>query len=165
MKLREVHRENFLNLVYANEVVESLLDFLKRIFSGYEDERRVWDELMRDITNALGEDLSLEAFLQQLQMYSKESIPSDDSIRLMTIHGSKGKEFDHVFIIGMVENELPSFQSIKQGDDSPEMEEERRNCFVAITRTKKILTLSYADSYNGWSRKPSRFLYEMGIID
>ncbi|HAO21690.1 MAG TPA: hypothetical protein DCQ37_15215 [Desulfobacteraceae bacterium] len=47
--------------------------------------------------------------------------------------------------------------------NSPEMEEERRNCFVAITRTGKTLTLSYADRYRGWTKKPSRFLSEMGL--
>ena len=82
----------------------------------------------------------------------------------MTIHGAKGKEFNYVYLIGMVEDELPSFQSKKKGDSSPELEEERRNCFVAITRTIKTLTLSYADKYRGWPKSPSRFLYEMGIL-
>ena len=82
----------------------------------------------------------------------------------MTIHGVKGKEFAHVYLIGLVEDELPSFQSRKKGDKSPEMEEERRNCFVAITRTIKTLTLSYAERYRGWAKKPSRFLSDMGLL-
>ncbi len=82
----------------------------------------------------------------------------------MTIHGAKGKEFDNVYLVGMVEDELPSFQSKKKGDTSPEMEEERRNCFVAITRTINTLTLSYAGKYSGWPKKPSRFLIEMGLL-
>ena len=45
-----------------------------------------------------------------------------------------------------------------------EMEEERRNCFVAITRSMKTLTLSYAESYRGWHKEPSRFLFEMGLL-
>ena len=44
------------------------------------------------------------------------------------------------------------------------MEEERRSCFVAITRAIKSLTLSYSAKYRGWSKKPSRFLYEMGLL-
>jgi DNA helicase-2/ATP-dependent DNA helicase PcrA len=83
----------------------------------------------------------------------------------MTIHGAKGKEFDHVYLIGMVEDELPSFQSRKKGDQSPEMEEERRNCFVAITRAIKTLTLSHAETYRGWPKKPSRFLFEMKLLN
>ena len=83
----------------------------------------------------------------------------------MTIHGAKSKEFEHVYLMGLVEDELPSFQSKRKGDRGPEMEEERRNCFVAITRTIKTLTLSYAERYRGWPKEPSRFLYEMGFLD
>ncbi len=81
----------------------------------------------------------------------------------MTIHGAKGKEFDHVYVVGLAEDILPSFQSLKAGENSPEMEEERRNCFVAITRAREWLCLSYADIYRGWSKQPSRFLREMGV--
>jgi DNA helicase-2/ATP-dependent DNA helicase PcrA len=81
----------------------------------------------------------------------------------MTIHGSKGREFDIVHVIGMVERIIPSIQSRKQEDGS-EMEEERRNCFVVITRTKECLVLSHASRYGTWSRKPSCFLLEMDLI-
>jgi len=132
--------------------------------AGYEEEKIVWEELMRDITQSLGDELTLEAFLQELQMRSKEPMPKPHTVTLMTIHGVKGKEFEHVYLIGLVEDELPSFQSRKKGDKSPEMEEERRNCFVAITRTVKTLTLSYAERYRGWPKKPSRFLSDMGLL-
>lgn len=133
-------------------------------FALYSEERQVWNELVREIVGTLGQDVSLDAFLQELEMRSKESVPGPDTVRLYTIHGSKGKEFDHVYVVGLVEDELPSFQSIKKGDRSPEMEEERRNCFVAITRTSRSLTLSYAKRYRGWAKDPSRFLYEMGVL-
>jgi len=81
----------------------------------------------------------------------------------MTIHSAKGREFDFVFLIGLAEDMLPSFQSIQKGDKSPEMEEERRNCFVAITRTKECLVLSRAKRYRGYLKQPSRFLKEMGF--
>jgi DNA helicase-2/ATP-dependent DNA helicase PcrA len=135
------------------------------VFTRYEEERSVWEELMREITESLGTEITLEAFLQELQMHSKEPTPKPDTIRLMTIHGAKGKEFDHVYLVGLVDDELPSFQSKKKGDNSPEMEEERRNCFVAITRTIETLTLSYAERYRGWPKEPSRFLFEMGILN
>jgi len=133
-------------------------------FSRYEEERSVWEELMREITASLGDEITLEAFLQELEMHSKESSPRPNTVVLMTIHGAKGKEFDHVYLVGLVDDELPSFQSKKKGDNSPEMEEERRNCFVAITRSMKTLTLSYAESYRGWHKEPSRFLFEMGLL-
>lgn len=136
-----------------------------QIFEGYQEERPVWDGLVAEITRSLGDDLTLEAFLQELEMHSKEIYPGPDTIILMTIHGAKGREFDHVYLIGLVEDEIPSFQSKQKGTESPEMEEERRNCFVAITRTIETLTVSYAERYSGWSKKPSRFLFEMGILE
>jgi DNA helicase-2/ATP-dependent DNA helicase PcrA len=63
----------------------------------------------------------------------------------------------------MAEDVMPSFQSRKKGDQSPEMEEERRNCFDAITRTKECLILSRAERYKGWQKQPSRFLKEMKL--
>jgi superfamily I DNA/RNA helicase len=52
---------------------------------------------------------------------------------------------------------------VNKGNDSAEMEEERRNCFVAITRTKEQLTLSTASQYRGYAKRPSRFITEMGL--
>ncbi len=143
---------------------EANSDPIAEVFARYEEERSVWEELMREITESLGDTITLEAFLQELQMHSKEPPPKPKTVVLMTIHGAKGKEFDHVYLIGLVDDELPSFQSKKKGYDSPEMEEERRNCFVAITRTIKTLTLSYAERYRGWPKDPSRFLFEMGLL-
>ena len=135
------------------------------VYARYEEERLVWEELMREITESLGTVITLEAFLQELQMHSKESPLKPNTVVLMTIHGAKGREFDYVYLIGLVDDELPSFQSKQKGDNSPEMEEERRNCFVAITRTKKSLTLSFAKSYREWHKEPSRFLFEMGLLN
>lgn len=134
-------------------------------FARYDEEKTVWNELWKEIGNSHGSQPSLEAFLQELQMHSKEPAPQPGAVILMTIHSAKGKEFDHVYIVGLVEDELPSFQSKQKGDQSPEMEEERRNCFVAITRTIKTLTLSYAAIYRGWPKEPSRFLSEMGLLE
>ncbi|MDD5503775.1 MAG: ATP-dependent helicase [Candidatus Omnitrophica bacterium] len=135
------------------------------VFAGYDEERAVWDDLVKEIAASLGTELSLEVFLQELQLHSKESKIKPDTVVLMSIHGAKGKEFDHVYLIGLVEDELPSFQSKQKGEKSPEMEEERRNCFVAITRAIKSLTLSYSEKYRGWSKTPSRFLIEMGLLN
>ena len=75
--------------------------------------------------------------------------------------GSKGKEFHHVYLIGLAEEQLPSFHAVRSGPAA--MEEERRNCFVAITRVQSTLTLTHADSYFGRSKQPSRFLQDMGL--
>jgi len=87
----------------------------------------------------LGRDAPLDQFLQELQLRSKEPTPKLGAVALMTVHGAKGREFDYVYVVGMAEDVLPSYQSCNKGDASPEMEGERRNCFVAITRTKECL--------------------------
>src|SRR5208282_6626675 len=94
----------------------------------------------------------------------KEPTPKPGTVTLMTIHAAKGREFDFVYVIGLAEDVIPSFQSKQKGDKSPEMEEERRNCFVAITRTKECLVLSRAETYRGWPKEPSRFLVETGLV-
>lgn len=128
-----------------------------------EEDRSAWNGLVRSINQAIGRAAPIEQFLQELALRSKEPPVGPNAVTLMTIHSAKGKEFDHVFVIGLAEDVLPSFQSIKAGENSPEMEEERRNCFVAITRAREWLCLSYADRYRGWAKQPSRFLREMGF--
>ena len=124
-----------------------------------------WHEISRDIASHVGRNAPLDQFLQELQLRSKEPTPKPDTVTLMTIHGAKGKEFDLVTVIGLAEDIMPSYQSRQKGDDSPEMEEERRNCFVAITRAKECLILSRAESYRGWQKQPSRFLVQMGLVN
>jgi DNA helicase-2/ATP-dependent DNA helicase PcrA len=128
------------------------------------EDRAAWTELTSDIARNVGRQIPLEQFLQELQLRSKEPSPKPGTVTLMTVHGAKGREFDHVYVVGLAEDILPSFQSKQKGDQSAEMEEERRNCFVAITRTKERLVLSRAMRYRGWRKPPSRFLVEMGLV-
>ena len=130
-----------------------------------DEDTTAWREISRDIASHLGKNAPLEQFLQELQLRSKEPTPKPDTVTLMTIHGAKGREFDFVYVVGLAEDIMPSFQSKKKGDVSPEMEEERRNCFVAITRTKECLVLSRGEVYRGWQKSPSRFLVEMGLVN
>lgn len=123
-----------------------------------------WREISNDIGKHFGRNITLDEFLQQLQLRSKDPSPQPNTVALMTVHGAKGREFDFVYLIGLAEDILPSFQSRQKGDGSPEMEEERRNCFVAITRAKESLILSRANTYRGWRKQPSRFLVEMGLV-
>lgn len=123
-----------------------------------------WREISSDIGRHFGRNVTLDEFLQQLQLRSKEPSPQPRTVTLMTVHGAKGREFDFVYLIGLAEDILPAFQSRQKGDGSAEMEEERRNCFVAITRAKESLILSRANTYRGWRKQPSRFLVEMGLV-
>jgi len=106
---------------------------------------------------------SLAQFLQELDLRSKIPSPQPESVSLATIHGAKGQEFDIVYLIGLVEEILPSWHSIHKNNGGNALEEERRACFVAITRTKKRLILSRAEKYKDCVKSPSRFLMEMGI--
>lgn len=125
-------------------------------------EKKIWTDFERHLSyNYDLDEITVATYMQEFAMISKESEPAKDAVQFLTIHASKGKEFDYVILIGMVNDELPSFQSMKKGIDSVEMEEERRNCFVAITRTQKKLYLTYSAKYYGWRKNPSLFLNEM----
>lgn len=153
----------------ARKAVEDILAAFEQAPANGESESDLaedlaaWREISRDIAKHLGRNAPLDQFLQELQLRSKEPSPKPGTVTLMTIHGAKGREFDCVYVIGLAEDVMPSYQSRQKGDDSPEMEEERRNCFVAITRAKECLILSRAERYRGWQKQPSRFLVEMGL--
>ena len=125
-------------------------------------EKKVWTDFERKLSyNFEMDELLLSTYLQEFSMISKEEEPKPESVQFLTIHASKGKEFDHVILMGLVNDELPSFQSVKKGLDSAEMEEERRNCFVAITRAKTKLYMTCSEKYFGWKKTRSIFLAEM----
>ncbi len=134
-------------------------------FAEYGDEKTTWSELVSDIEGQFGpENVTLNVLLQELDMRSKAPSPAQGSVPCFTIHASKGMEFGHVYLMAMVEDQLPSWAAVKKGPDSREMQEERRNCFVAITRTEDSLTMTYSQKVFGWNKAPSRFLREMGLI-
>lgn len=133
-------------------------------FNEFEEEQGVWKMLISDITKKFeGEDVGLHQLLHELDLTSKTPPKPPEAIPCFTIHASKGMEFDHVYLMGLVEDQLPSWAAVKKGDTSLEMQEERRNCFVAITRAQESLTMTYASQVFGWGKQPSRFLREMGI--
>ena len=128
------------------------------------DDLSAWRRLSGEIRTAVG-PTSLDRFLQELELRSKEPAPAPGAVSLATIHGAKGLEFDTVYLIGLAEEILPSWHSVRRGNGGSALEEERRGCFVAITRTKERLILSRAQQYRGWPKRPSRFLAEMGFAD
>ena len=90
--------------------------------------------------------------------------PNQPRVKLMTTHKAKGLEFPYVYIIGMEEDIFPSSFSV---GTAKELEEERRLFFVAITRAKQGLMISYADHHYKnqeiTATTPSRFLKELNI--
>ena len=113
------------------------------------------------------EESNIENFLEMIflnqQTFETEDKKNNDKIKLMTIHSSKGLEFPIVFCVGMEEGILPYKKAIEEGNS----EEERRLCYVAITRAKERLYLSRVlarEVYSGVEmNEPSRFLYEMNF--
>ncbi len=111
------------------------------------------------------EEKTLANFLQSISLLTdadKDDPENNDRVTLMTIHASKGLEFENLFVVGLEENLFPSQLSL---GSRAELEEERRLFYVAVTRAKKKLTLSYATSRFRFgtmiSNEPSRFLKEI----
>ena len=113
------------------------------------------------------EEPSLSDFLQEVSLMTG----TDDSqaaeggaVTLMTVHLAKGLEFDAVFVTGLEEGLFPINR-----DDSDEMEEERRLCYVAMTRAREKLFMTYAQRRRTYGKMyenvPSRFLFECGLLD
>ncbi len=144
----------------SNEVSD---DDSAKTFSDLQEDLAAWHALSGDVGRAIGIPSDLEHFLQELDLRSKKPPIGPNTVPLMTIHSAKGNEFKHVYLVGLVEDVLPNFHAMKKGDRTPQFEEERRNCFVAITRTQETLTVSYGEKYSGWKKAPSRFLGEMGL--
>lgn len=117
-----------------------------------------------------GEDATLSGFLEEVALISDlDSYDNDaDSVTLMTIHSAKGLEFPYVFVVGMEDGIFPGEMAKYNEED---MEEERRLCYVAITRAKKELYLSTSRTRMifGQTRRnpPSAFLSEIdpGLLD
>jgi DNA helicase-2/ATP-dependent DNA helicase PcrA len=109
------------------------------------------------------QDATLSAFLQEVSLYSdQDAIRGDGSlVTLMTLHNAKGLEFRAVYLIGMEEGIFPHSRSIEEQG----IEEERRLCYVGMTRAQERLTLLHASSrmlYGGRNHNlPSRFLDEL----
>ena len=144
---------------------EDSIDTTPEDFSNYLLEKEIFHSLKHDIISLYPEKLSLSAFLQELDLRDKSDPIPEKAFELITIHGAKGLEFKHVYLIGMVNDILPSYNSMKNGANPGALEEERRSCYVAITRTQQTLTITYSSKYGNWYKEPSIFLDEMGIIN
>ena len=127
-----------------------------------ENVRELKSSILSYVENA--ETPSLAGFLEEIALYTdiEEYNDGDDAAVMMTMHSSKGLEFPHVFLVGFEDGLFPGMKAI---GDMEEMEEERRLCYVAITRAKQSLTICHARQRMLYGRTnasmASRFLREL----
>lgn len=173
------------NLVGAGprgSLVDQVRSIIDRANYRFEIERLYAEPLEREtrwanveqIVNAIGQyekdanNPNLGDFIDQLTLDErqtqdeKEKQLGRNAIALMTLHSAKGLEFPEVFLVGLEEGILPHHRSL---DDDRSIDEERRLCYVGVTRAEERLTLSMSLSRMKWGKPhatmPSRFLYEM----
>lgn len=118
-----------------------------------------------DIVQSLVEKYSsLEAFLDITSLEGEENDHDENKVNLMTIHASKGLEFENVFVIGMTQGVFPGDRCLLNGT----LEEERRLAYVALTRAKNGLFVSGSPGYFGETqgklKGPSQFLFEAELL-
>ncbi|WP_284641977.1 UvrD-helicase domain-containing protein [Paenibacillus silviterrae] len=127
---------------YSNQDINGL-------FQNYESEIGIFRAIVQN-----NEPLTLSTLLQELALRTHEEASDWEGPVAKTIHRAQGEEYDHVYIVGMKEGGLPTrYSSYSESS----LLEDRRICYVAITRTKKRLTMTFSES------SPSRFIKDMGL--
>ncbi|MGN6815797.1 MAG: 3'-5' exonuclease, partial [Solirubrobacterales bacterium] len=107
----------------------------------------------------------LEEYLQQISLYTEQDGLASEGglVTLMTLHNAKGLEYDTVFIVGCEDGAFPHMRALEEGGE----EEERRLCYVAITRARKRLYMTWARERQLFGRSernlPSRFIDELPV--
>jgi DNA helicase-2/ATP-dependent DNA helicase PcrA len=163
-----------MQMVETDEFLEYVLkevDYEHYVKDGTEEGESRWENV-RELFSALekyrklGASEGVKAFLEDVALVSDvdEMEEQSDAVTLMTLHAAKGLEFDTVFMIGMEEGLLPHSRSL---NDDSEMEEERRLCYVGMTRAKRNLFLTYARTRKIFgsiqANNESRFLSDIPV--
>ena len=129
-----------------------------------ENVQELKSSILTYLENAEGTEPSLSGFLDEIALYTDldSRVDGDNCVTMMTMHAAKGLEFPLVFVAGMEEGLFPGNRAM---GDGAEMEEERRLCYVAMTRAREKLTLTNARQRTLYGRTtpcmPSRFLNEI----
>jgi len=154
----------------AEELVKRL-DFMRALQETSHDEK-VIEKRQNNVREFLGslkrfeqtsDDPTLAGFLDRLSLVSDTDYLNRqvDRVVILTVHAAKGLEFPYVFIYGMNDGQFPSKRACEEGGE----EEERRLCYVALTRPQRELTVSFCDKKTRYKEElalePSRFLREI----
>jgi DNA helicase II / ATP-dependent DNA helicase PcrA len=153
-------RSGILKELYEDKTVEGV--------NRYENVQELLNAIKEFVDAPDNEDKSLNSFLQEVSLLTgvdsadKQNSDDEEQVTLMTIHMAKGLEYKHVYVVGMEEDLFPSQMMLSSRAD---LEEERRLFYVAVTRAKEKLFLSYATTRYRYGRlnncEPSRFLEEI----
>ncbi len=150
----------------VDKVIDDILEKSKYIeaFNDDSDEASARIDNIKELINVASQYDTVTKFLEGVALMEDTDEVDEDTnrVHLMTLHSSKGLEFPVIFMVGMEEGLLPHSRSMSDQED---LEEERRLCYVGITRAKKRLFFSFAQgrSKRGeeWASTPSRFLGEL----
>ena len=159
MSLPDFYDELLLRTGYADMLISKDTEENK---TRLENVRELKSSIYAYVENA--EEPTLAGFLEEIALYTdiQEYNENDDAVVMMTMHSAKGLEFPHVFLVGFEDGLFPGMRAI---GDPEEMEEERRLCYVAITRAKQSLTITHARQRMLYGRTSaalaSRFLREV----
>jgi DNA helicase-2/ATP-dependent DNA helicase PcrA len=134
----------------------------RAVYDDTEVIRQEWDQYLR---SHRGSGRTIAGFMSGMALGTTQHIDRD-SVALLTVHSAKGLEFDVVFVVGMAEGVFPDFRS--KGNRKATAEE-TRNAFVAITRSKRLLYLTYPRTRrmpwgDVWSTQPSQYLRTMRLV-
>lgn len=142
------------------------------------EERQARQDSLEELTNAINayeentnkKEPDLTGFLAEIALSGREmgnekdKLAAQNAVWLLTLHAAKGLEFPVVYMVGMEDGILPHSRSVKSGEEE-DIAEERRLCYVGITRAQENLTMSLALTRRKWGKArpttPSRFLYEI----
>lgn len=172
---------DMISLLMAKKEIMGLKDFIEDLIaaSGYiddlrksntvEDRTRI-ENIREFVTVALNfektsENPTMEDFLASVSLLSDvdKTVDGDNLVTMMTVHSAKGLEFKNVFLVGMEEGLFPISRSL---DNEEDLEEERRLCYVAVTRAEENLFITNAKKRTMYGNTsytmPSRFIDEMG---
>lgn len=161
-----------LSLLDLYTTVIDKTEYVQRLKTEESTEAEARINNLEELGNAMAQfqkertDASLQTFLEEMALVSDlDSVQQDErAVTLMTLHLSKGLEYNHVFVVGWEENLFPSAMQSDDGEEK-NIQEERRLAYVGMTRARKKLHLSYARSRRVWGQEqmnpPSRFLGEI----
>lgn len=168
---REFNESNYIDNKETIEIIDDVLKkskYLER-YDPEDTEDRSRLENIKELRSVAIEFPNVIDFLENVALVEQDYLPNgkkalenEHAVTLMTMHAAKGLEFSMVFIVGLEEGVFPHAQSLF---DYSDIEEERRLCYVGVTRAKKNLYLTYAKQRIIFGQRntatPSRFIYEL----